>query len=214
MASPRWWTHRSCRRRLEAHRRPHDRSEHGRGLRVERRWSTPTIPTHTANGNVQDHARNPVEVKDALPTIIIIALLIAVLMLTRDCGRERVDVRTRVDTVTKVIVHEPITITARATRVRDTVWLGRVDTSITGVVDTAADTSGYVASLDTVHNGDTVSVSYQHPRAVFALNIRRRPDTARVVTMPTVIVERDPWWYDVAKIGGGLVAGYLIGRAR
>lgn len=136
----------------------------------------------------------------------IILVLIALWLVLSQCTRERVRTEWRIDTVTKVIEHEPVSIRARATHVRDTVWLAGDSTS--------TDTAGFVATLDTIHHGDTIQVSYQHPRAAFAIDIRRAPDTVQVVTVPQIIRESDPWWYDVAKIGGGILAGYAIGRAR
>jgi len=118
---------------------------------------------------------------------------------------------TRIDTVTKVIDHEPIRITdARAVvrYVRDTVRWG--DT--VRVRDTVYSTRSFVATIDTVIVRDTITAAYRFPQQTFSLALRRAPDSVRVEMKTIVTYEQRAWWVDALGALGAGALGYGIGR--
>lgn len=120
-----------------------------------------------------------------------------------------------IDTITKVIDHEPITITDRRATVRyvrDTVRWG--DT--VRVRDTVYTTRPFVAVIDTIIKHDTITAAYRFPQQTFSLALRRAPDSVRyeVRTVTLTNYEKREWWIDaLGAIGAGGI-GYAIGRAQ
>ena len=119
----------------------------------------------------------------------------------------------RIDTVTKVVEHEPIRITdARAVvrYVRDTVRRG--DT--VRVRDTVYSTRSFVATVDTIIVRDTITAAYRFPQQTFSFALRRAPDSIRVEMKTITNYEQRAWWIDaLGAIGAGGI-GYAIGRAQ
>lgn len=112
----------------------------------------------------------------------------------------------RIDTVTKVIEHEPIHIVAKARVVRDTIT----------EKDTVYQVRPFVASLDTIVGRDTASIRYTFPRNEFSLLLKQAPDSVRYETRTISMTthERRPWWIDALTHVGAGTLGYVIGSIR
>ena len=144
-------------------------------------------------------------------TSALLGLLIGYFLFRRECApvdpRIVRDVEIVHDTIVKVVQRPPVYVRGAARVVYDTVTLNE-----------RTPCPGFVATLDTVVRRDTLSISYEHPRAAFAFSLRSAPDSVRVEYQTVVIsaerrVER-AWWIDaLTHLGAGAV-GYAVGRAR
>lgn len=114
----------------------------------------------------------------------------------------------RIDTVTKVIEHEPILVKAPAIvrYVRDTITQ----------TDTLIQTRPFVARLDTVVKRDTLGVEYRFPQHTFAVAFRRAADSVRFETKTITLTRQEhrPWWIDALTHVGAGALGYAVGRVR
>lgn len=108
--------------------------------------------------------------------------------------------------------------------VRDTISIvqkGRIQYKTILVKDTIlkVDSSAFVSCVDTIISKSSVSVCYQYPENMFSVDLRFIPDTVTkytIVERPILKYEekRNSWWEDVAKIGGGIIVGYLLGLVK
>lgn len=125
---------------------------------------------------------------------------------------------TRIDTV--VTQAPPLVIHAKAKvrYIHDTAWVQRIDT-VTGrtvdsaiILDTTYSTRPFVATLDTVIDNDTASLMFRYPSMMFAMELKRHPDTT---TRTTVTEQQQPaprsMWDDVPIALGGFIIGFLVG---
>jgi hypothetical protein len=124
------------------------------------------------------------------------------------CDQKPVAAEIRIDTVTKVIEHEPLLVTAPAVVrfVRDTITH----------TDTIIQTRPFVARLDTVVRRDTLGVEYRFPQHTFAVLLRQAPDSIRYETRTLTLTsyERRAWWLDALTHVGAASLGYAIGSVR
>ena len=124
------------------------------------------------------------------------------------CDASPVAAVVRIDTVTKVIEHEPLHVTAPAVvrYVRDTVTLS----------DTIIQTRPFIARLDTVVRRDTLGVEYRFPQHTFSVLLRQAPDSIRYETRTITLTnyERRAWWLDALTHVGAASLGYAIGSVR
>lgn len=114
----------------------------------------------------------------------------------------------RIDTVTKVIEHEPIYVKAPA--------VVRYERDTITQTDTIIQTRPFVASLDTIIKRDTLGVEYRFPQHSFAVAFRRAADSVRIETKTITLTRQEhrPWWIDaLTHVGAGAV-GFVIGRSR
>jgi len=112
----------------------------------------------------------------------------------------------RVDTITKVVTHDPVFVEgpAHVIYVRDTITRR----------DTIIETRPFVASLDTVVQRDTIGVLYRFPQHTFSVAIRQSPDSIRYETRTITMTnyEQRPWWIDALTHVGAVALGYGAGR--
>lgn len=107
---------------------------------------------------------------------------------------------------------------------RDTISIvqkGRIQYKTILVKDTILkiDSSAFVSCIDTMISKSNVSVCYRYPENMFSVDLRFIPDTVTkytIVERPILKYEekKNSWWEDVAKIGGGILVGYLLGRVK
>lgn len=112
----------------------------------------------------------------------------------------------KIDTVTKVIEHEPIHIVAKARVVRDTVTQK----------DTVYQVRPFIASIDTVVGRDTASIRYAFPQHEFSLLLKQAADSVRYETRTITLTnyEKREWWIDALTHLGIGALGYAIGTVR
>jgi hypothetical protein len=112
--------------------------------------------------------------------------------------REKITLR---DTILKIIKPEPLVI--NKTRLK-----------IIRQSDTIIQSKPFTAELDTVISRDTMKFRYEYPQNVFSFYLAKKPDTLRyqqIVVRETIEKER-PWWEIPVSVGGGIIAGVLIGK--
>jgi len=142
--------------------------------------------------------------------IAILAMLLLAAAYGAGCGSNR--------TITKTIVKKD---TAYITVPSDPIVIYRTKTKVKYLKgDTVRDTIYYktpafVATLDTITGGDTISAKYEFPEHLLSLMVRQKPDSIKTVTIEieTTKTEIDsgPWWKAPAIGLGGAFLGYLVG---
>lgn len=143
---------------------------------------------------------------------IVATIAILWLLLVRGCFDMDAPVKTqgrafavaKTDTVVKFVVD---TVVVRRDRIRIRHAAARIDT----LRDTLLQDVPFIASLDTVAQGDTITIRFSFPEKRFSLNVASKPDSiltqTKIVTVTeTVMVE--PSFME--KVGYGTV-GFLIG---
>ena len=112
----------------------------------------------------------------------------------------------KIDTVTKVIEHEPIHIVAKARVVRDTITQK----------DTVYQVRPFIATIDTVVGRDTASIRYTFPQHEFSLLLKQAADSVRYETRTITLTnyEQRAWWIDALTHVGIGALGYAIGSVR
>jgi hypothetical protein len=109
--------------------------------------------------------------------------------------------------------------------VRDTIRIEKVKGKITYRIKEQRDTivvydsTRYIACFDTSISKSYISVCYNYPENFFSTFIVFKPDTIQkytIIEKPIMKVEtrKDPWYIDAAKISGGIILGFMIGRVR
>jgi len=109
--------------------------------------------------------------------------------------------------------------------VRDTIRLEKIQGKIVYKIKEKRDTvvvydsSAFVTCFDTAYNRSYFSVCYAYPENHFSTFISFVPDTVQkhiIIEKPIIKLEpkQEPWYYDVIKVSGGIVLGFLFGRAR
>lgn len=144
----------------------------------------------------------------ALLLALLVGGIIGWIMKPCPCESTPLAASIKVDTVTKVIEHEPILVRAAAKirYIRDTVTQ----------TDTIIETRPFVASLDTIINRDTVGFRYQFPENLATILLRQAPDSVRFETRTITLtnyVKRE-WWIDALTHLGAATLGYAIGSVR
>lgn len=118
----------------------------------------------------------------------------------------------RIDTITKVVEHEPIFVESKARVIyrRDTVTQREVFTQH----DTVIQTRPFVAALDTIVHRDTIGVRYLFPEHTFSVAIRQAPDSVKYETRTITLTayEQRPWWIDALTQVGAVAVGFGAGR--
>lgn len=118
----------------------------------------------------------------------------------------------RIDTLTKVITHEPVTIASAPARVRfvhDTVYAS--DT--VRERDTVYTSRPFVATLDTIIDRDTIGIGYRFPQHTFSVALRMAPDSIRYETRTITLTRTErPFLEYVGAFAIGGVLGYIIGN--
>lgn len=145
---------------------------------------------------------------------LLMALLLAALIggtiawFVKPCPCESIPLAAsvKIDTVTKVIDHEPIHIVAKARVVRDTVTQK----------DTIYQVRPFIASIDTVVGRDTASIRYAFPQHEFSLLLKQAADSVRYETRTITLTsyEKREWWIDALTHLGVGALGYAIGTVR
>lgn len=155
-------------------------------------------------------------------TGLLLALLMALLIggiigwIIKPCPCESTPLAAtvKIDTVTKVIEHEPILVQAAAKirYIRDTVRQTQTDT----ILSPAADSRAFVATLDTIINRDTFGLRYASFENEFTLLLRQAPDSLRFETRTITLTnyEKREWWIDALTHLGIGALGYAIGSVR
>jgi hypothetical protein len=133
--------------------------------------------------------------------IIIIFLFIALLYLFNSNKSNINNQIIKRDTVIKYIEHKPININNKKAKIKY-------------IKDTIISTKPYEASLDTIINKDTISLSYIYPDNIFNLNINKSIDTLKyereIITNNN---NKDSNWFDIAIAGlSGVILGYILGK--
>jgi hypothetical protein len=144
--------------------------------------------------------------------IIIILLLIAGYLMYKVYTIHNEPVVIKTDTVTVVITQEPIVIdTAKAKLVYRTKLVKDIDTFI---IKQDCEDIRFTASLDTIANADTISLSYFYPENFFNINIKQKPDTARTITVfkDKILKKEQSMWETGIYVLGGFLLGYLIAK--
>lgn len=119
------------------------------------------------------------------------------------------DVRIQTDTITHTITQPPIYVKGKAVvrYVHDTTFVH--DT-------TAQPTQAFVATLDTVADGDTINARYEYPQHTFSVLLKQKPDSVRIEQQTIYITKTDivkrEWYIDALGIVGSFAVGYGVGR--
>ncbi len=99
----------------------------------------------------------------------------------------------------------------------------RYKTKVIKLQDTllVQDSARWESCIDTVVNKVGVNVCYRYPENMFWVRASFVPDTVRLVTVvekPLLQLQnpssKNEWWTDVAKIGGGVIIGFFLGKAK
>jgi len=119
--------------------------------------------------------------------------------------RQLAERRVERDTVVQVqIVRKPVVVVRRQAQVAF-------------VQDSVVPTKPFVAKMDTVAAGDTLSVEYRFPSHLLSVELRKRADTLQTVLvrerMVEVRLERKKWYEEFATHLATAVVGYLIARS-
>lgn len=119
--------------------------------------------------------------------------------------RQLAERRVERDTVVQVqIVRKPVVVVRRRAQVAF-------------VQDSVVRTQPFVARMDTVAAGDTLSVEYRFPSHLLSVELRKRADTLQTVLvrerMVEVRLERKKWYEEFATHLATAVVGYLIARS-
>jgi len=119
--------------------------------------------------------------------------------------RQLAERRVERDTVVQVqIVRKPVVVVKRRAQVAF-------------VQDSVVRTQPFVARMDTVAAGDTLSVEYRFPEHLLSVELRKRADTLQTVLVREQTVEvrfeRKKWYEEVATHFATAVVGYLIARS-
>jgi len=109
-----------------------------------------------------------------------------------------------IDTVKEIVYRPKISI-------RDT---GR----IVYRVDTLIITKPFVAILDTIAKGDSISVAYYFPENQFYLSIGFKPDEKitikEYITIEKTVEVNEAWWIKPCYVAGSLILGYGLGSIK
>lgn len=101
--------------------------------------------------------------------------------------------------------------------VRKPVVVARQKAQVAFVQDSMVRTQPFVARMDTVAAGDTLSVEYRFPENLMMAELRRRADTLQTVVVRErtveVRLERRQWWEELATHLVAVVVGYVVARA-
>lgn len=72
--------------------------------------------------------------------------------------------------------------------------------------------SGFVATLDTIQNNDTLHLEYNYPSSMFRYQLNRAPIQVKYTnTVTTNTVEIRPEWYEHPLFVSGTTAAVLVG---
>lgn len=119
-------------------------------------------------------------------------------------------VEVKVDTVVTYVPSQPIYVRGPG-RVR-------IDTVVRPTEAVPCPELRYTATLDTVVNRDTLSVSYEHPSTTFSVLLRSAPDSVKTVYQTVTVTqlerERRSWIMDVLTHTGAAAIGYVAASAR
>ncbi|MBS1562578.1 MAG: hypothetical protein JSS89_13315 [Bacteroidetes bacterium] len=74
----------------------------------------------------------------------------------------------------------------------------------------------YVATLDTIIGKDTASLRYDYRSLLFAVDLRRAPDSINYVTTTITLTkyEQRPWWIDALTHVGAATLGFAFGQSQ
>lgn len=101
--------------------------------------------------------------------------------------------------------------------VRKPMVVARQKAQVAFVQDSVVRTQPFVARMDTVAAGDTLSVEYRFPEHLITAELRRRADTLQTVVVRErtveVRLERRRWWEELATHLGAALVGYVVARA-
>lgn len=113
---------------------------------------------------------------------------------------QRVVERIVVDTVEKILPPKMITIT-------------KVKTKIQYIRDTIICEKPFVASLDTIASGDTISAKFYFPEKELSLLVHTRADSLRVPILFREKIERNEKWFERPLVFlSGVALGWLLFR--
>ncbi|MGE5479669.1 MAG: hypothetical protein ACM3U1_04480 [Chloroflexota bacterium] len=82
--------------------------------------------------------------------------------------------------------------------------------------DSAVAPARFSATLDTITNTDSITLSYTYPENEFTLGISPKPDTLpreRIILMPEERKEKSSGWLTAALGVGAAILGLLLGLA-
>ena len=153
---------------------------------------------------------------DVLNAMMIVAVLL-IIGFVSGLHIGRTSEKRMTDTVTKVqLIERPVTIrdsvhTKSVTiKTKDTIYF--LDKP---VVIPCGDTS-FIAQSDSVITAtrDTINMAfaYANRKGHFSLVYRPRPDSIKVITLPTEVVTENNWGWVVGALGVGLGLGVYYGR--
>lgn len=101
--------------------------------------------------------------------------------------------------------------------VRKPVVVARQKAQVAFVQDSVVRTQPFIARMDTVALGDTLSVEYRFPEHLMMAELRRRADTLQTVVVRERTVEvrldRKRWWEELATHVVAAVVGYVVASA-
>lgn len=131
--------------------------------------------------------------------VAIIGFLVWLLFSTKEQPQQIVE-RIVIDTVEKVLPPKIISIT-------------KVRTKIRYIRDTIIYEKPFVASLDTIALGDTISVKFHFPEKELSLFVHTRSDSLRLPILFRKKVERNGKWFERPLVFlSGVVLGWLLFR--
>ncbi len=81
------------------------------------------------------------------------------------------------------------------------------------------DTLRWTSCIDTTIRKANIKVCYEFPTNQFEIGIWFQPDTVRMINViekPLLKYEqqKNSWYVDALKIGGGVLLGYILGRSK
>lgn len=146
-----------------------------------------------------------------LAAYVVAAIALAALLLERGCnhggGEGKIQPRAFVVAKTDTVVrYDTVIKTRRVVRLVN-VPSTRIDT----LRDTLIVDKPFVASLDTIAQGDTIGVKFQFPEKTFSLSVKSKPDSIAVrkefITLTNTVYAETPF---VEKVGWGAI-GFAVG---
>lgn len=144
------------------------------------------------------------------------AILLCWLLMVRGCigegsptkSQQRAFTVAKTDTLTAVRYD---TVVRYRTRTRLVRVAARIDTLTLAGIDTVIASPPFIASLDTIANGDTIGIRFHYPEQAFDLAINPGPDS--IATKVITVTLRDEVFQEPSfaeKIGYGAI-GFLVG---